>query len=328
LNNLDYGMLNFFNYQVGNAFLLNDKLGETALHTKLEKWLYKYSLLNRRFFKNSNKITNFKKLFNTTFSNSDVFNRNLWNTHYFSDNATFDIFSAFHALFFNQTYSPLTTYALKTKPFDFVNKDSKISSFGLFENSYFWVAKRLYFFNSLPAHAFLSNLAYSQNQGNSDLASQYSAKTSPNVTPLASHYFFKLTTKLTTVTFYQNTKYSNLFEFVFYTQIPSSLIGKKVSLAHGNRDAYLTNSTVDYFTFSDLQLASLIFNTEFSGGKSAFLQYLTSSNELSGEHSVRKNKFHTLRVKKNEIASPVFRELNLVSRNTSLIDLYLLFFKI
>jgi len=128
---------------------------------KWNRWLYKYSILHRRFLRNSHKITLTKKLFASGFYNNQFFNRNTWNTaHVKSIDNTFihNLSSIYYKNLFQststlnwQSQTLNSTHAFSTK--------KNITFFSFYENSYLWVAKRFYSFNTIPSNFINSTLS-------------------------------------------------------------------------------------------------------------------------------------------------------------------------
>jgi hypothetical protein len=131
-------------------------LRTSATIAKANRWLFKYWTINRKFYKNTRKFTIFKSLISST--PAPAFNRNLWNTQFFTN------FKNFSNLML--TTSLLNKNKLNFYDFNFNGKRSNDlftnnnllleTSFDLFEKSYFWLNKRFFFFNSLKNNNFIN----------------------------------------------------------------------------------------------------------------------------------------------------------------------------
>ena len=183
LNNLNYEKFNNLLFKNKESFFLNFDLVKELNSNKWNRWLYKYSLLHRKLLKNSHKNTITKKLISSGFYDNNFFNRNLWNSEYFSD--LFNNKDKF-AFFFLSFYKEINNYAFKEcfLDYDFKSNNSfsntnrvPLNNLKFFENSYFWFLKRFFFFNTLPAN--FINLTFSlknQNHNNQFFKFYYSQK--------------------------------------------------------------------------------------------------------------------------------------------------------
>ena len=126
---------------------------------KWNRWLYKYSILHRRFLKNSHKITLTKKLFASGFYDNKYFSRNAWNSaHLKGINKIF--LHNLSSLYYKNLFSHTSLFTLQTQNLNTVSplttKES-INLFSFYENSYLWVAKRFYYFNTISSNNFYSS---------------------------------------------------------------------------------------------------------------------------------------------------------------------------
>jgi len=137
--------LNFFNTEFKNLnnYLLNQvKIG------KIDRWLYKYSILHRKIIKTSHNLTLSKKIINLDFFSSNDFFKNIWNSENLNKlinnnkNGTNSLLSLFN----------LNGVTGKHR-IDHINNffSFKIDNenINFHENSYFWFLKRFYLYNSL-----------------------------------------------------------------------------------------------------------------------------------------------------------------------------------
>lgn len=156
-NNLSSYSFNFFELWNFSSFAKNQ-----INAAKWNRWLYKYSILHRRFLRNSHKITLTKKLFTSGFYDNKFFNKNTWNAaHTKGINVPFlnNLNSIYYKNLLN-TASPSTlkwqTQNLNPVQSHFMKKN--IALFSFYENSYLWVAKRFFCFNTIPSNFINSSI--------------------------------------------------------------------------------------------------------------------------------------------------------------------------
>lgn len=140
---------------------------------KWNRWLYKYSILHRKFLRNSHKITLTKKLFASGFYDNKFFNRNTWNAAHMKKidkNLLHNLGSIYYKNLFKssgtslwQSPSPNSIRPLLTK--------KSITLFSFYENSYLWVAKRFYCFNTIPSNLINSTFSLSLSADNTQTIS-------------------------------------------------------------------------------------------------------------------------------------------------------------
>jgi hypothetical protein len=170
-NNISHGKLNDFvqnnsEFNNFNLFIIN----QTKI-AKINRWLYRYSILHRKLLKNSHKITMIKKILNFNFYSKNDFNKNLWTSEHlsklFSKNSnTFNFFNAFNSLninFFTENNNSSSNELMYSKTNNFFSITNGIK---FYENSYFWFLKRFYIFNSLSNNSTYSNKTLSVSRTN------------------------------------------------------------------------------------------------------------------------------------------------------------------
>ena len=130
---------------------------------KAHRWLYKYFLLNRKLAKNSQKFTHLKAALGASALDISVLSRNLWDACYLTNQSNFSNFSQnFIQIFenFNEFSAPFS--GLISSPV--ASKKNSLTSLNYLEHSYFWLAKRSFFFSTANAQTFAlsTNLAQSR----------------------------------------------------------------------------------------------------------------------------------------------------------------------
>ncbi len=163
--------LDDFNYQKFSYFIFNfEELWSLNLFfknqlnaSKWNRWLYRYSILHRKILKFSHKITLSKRLINSGFYDSKIFNKNIWATEHLNKITANDSFSSFfynyYADVFKKENISNSNYAVSL-----LNNGSQKDTLNLlnfYENSYFWYLKRFYLFNSLSNNFIKSKIKFS-----------------------------------------------------------------------------------------------------------------------------------------------------------------------
>ena len=187
LNNYPYliknksGMffLDDFNYQKFSHYVFNyEELWSLNLYfknqlnsSKWNRWLYRYSILHRKSLKNSYKITLSKKLINSGFYDSKLFNKNIWASEHLSYLNSKNNFNSLFFNFYKNLFNLDENQSNSNYNFFILNNGSQKNSLNLFnfyENSYFWYLKRFYLLNNLSSNFIKSklNLNISKNLNN------------------------------------------------------------------------------------------------------------------------------------------------------------------
>lgn len=136
---------------------------------KINRWIYRYSVLGRKILKNAHKLTMSKKILNFNFFAENDFNKNLWISQHsakflLSNTQNFNLFQS-------SDYNNLTT--IKNKK---INSNSAILSekflipsknalnLKFYETSFHWFLKRNYFLNSTrSAHLKFQKINFKNN---------------------------------------------------------------------------------------------------------------------------------------------------------------------
>nr|YP_010049571.1 ccmf_ii [Halteria grandinella]QPL15976.1 ccmf_ii [Halteria grandinella] len=165
INNFNYQQLNNLILNFNELWVLNPSFKNQIISAKWNRWLYRYSILHRKILKNSHKLTLTKRLLNSGFYESKIFNKNIWATEHLNKISQSDYFSSI----FNSHYSNLFNKKIINN-FNYKalidNNDSQINSLNLlnfYENSYFWYLKRFYNFNTMSTNFIKSKLNLNNN---------------------------------------------------------------------------------------------------------------------------------------------------------------------
>jgi hypothetical protein len=273
--------LDDFNYQKLSNFLFNyEELWSLNLYLKNQlnsakwnRWLYRYSILHRKSLRTSHKLTLSKKLINSGFYDSKIFNKNIWASEHLSH---LNSKNTFNALFFNY-YKDLfnKNFSYDSSSYNFFllnNGDQKnsLSLFNFYENSYFWYLKRFYLFNTLPSNSIKSklNLNKSKNLINDKNSSKYSTILS---------YF--LNSSYINLSLYSHFSDNNVNFFNFYSNF-------NLNNLNNLKDLYLLNNESDLLTKDNLNLLYWLTSTSNKNNNLVFFNYLNLLNTDSKLPSV------------------------------------------
>lgn len=135
---------NLASYSIFNneLLLVFQNITKTSLiSSKWDRWLYKYSLINRKFIKNSHKNTLTKSMLSNNKFYSNFSEKNIWNSEYFSK-----INSQSNFFFYFINSNKKNTKDLFLKDTSYLLFD--IKNINNLEYSYFWFIKKFFNFNS------------------------------------------------------------------------------------------------------------------------------------------------------------------------------------
>lgn len=154
LDNFNYEKFSYFIFNFEELWSLNFFFKNQLNSSKWNRWLYRYSILHRKLLKFSHKITLSKRLINSGFYDSKIFNKNIWANEHLNTITSNNTFSSF---FFNyySTMSNLKIYNSSSYTLNSINNESSKNTLNLlnfYENSYFWYLKRFYLFNTLSTN--------------------------------------------------------------------------------------------------------------------------------------------------------------------------------
>lgn len=226
LSTFNFNKLNNFNILNNSYFILNNSILEQFTNAKWNRWLYKYSILHRKTFKTSHKLTLSKKLLNNVITNKTSF---LWaETFNFKfNNLNIQNMQINDVLLNSQNNNPLT--------------NANLNLLNNYESSYFWFLKRFYFFNFLNANRISTNLFFLNSNSNVIVKNNEF-----NKYKLMSSYLLKVPTLfINQITYINNGKYKNFSLF-------NNNNKNNFFFNFNNKDIYLFNN--DTFLFNKTNL--------------------------------------------------------------------------
>ncbi len=235
LNDFNYEKFSFYIMNFEELWTLNSFFKNQLISAKWNRWLYRYSILHRKILKNSHKLTLIKKLINSGFYDSKIFNNNIWAAVHLNKlqnieafNSTFNVFyeNLFNKNFSNFSYSQINMNN------NYSQKNS-LNLLNFFENSYFWYIKRYYNFNTIS-----TNFIKSKPQINTDLIT------------VQNESFLKLNDELKKYSFFinylLNSSYINLNQFSHFNSINFSSFENYIIYNNNCKDLK------DFYTFNNV----------------------------------------------------------------------------
>ena len=141
-NNINVNVTSVPEYQT-----LVDLHSKYLQNIKIDRWLYRYSLLHRRSLHKAHDITLTKKLTSLGFFSGNLTSNNLWASNFvrFTPNLESTL-----TTLYTQTYGNIFTSVNQLK--------TPLSDLEFFESSYFWVLKRFYNLNTLSRNVVSSSV--------------------------------------------------------------------------------------------------------------------------------------------------------------------------
>jgi len=169
--------LKFLSTEVTELNLLNTTAANQLSVIKQQRWLYKYSLLHREILKNSHKTTQAKRLISSGFYDSSLTSQNLWASSFFKREtaSTYDtlIKSALKENYGSNLIPTHSGNALTNLTTSFTNQRT-LTNLSSLENSYFWLLKRFFLFNTSPANTPFTKRSLTVNSKASENATGFS----------------------------------------------------------------------------------------------------------------------------------------------------------
>lgn len=264
--------------QLTNLFKKNKNLNllDSLVHNQINsakwnRWLYKYSILHRKVFKNSHKLTLSKKLLNSGFYNSNLSKKNLWNSEFFSKSTNFNLLHfATSLLQPGVEVSPLfQTFSDSKAIYNF--QHSQLSNLSVHETSFFWFLKRFYFFSNLGNNRIFSTTAVKK------------ATCSYEIQNLSVHFNFQ---SFLLKSFGSNLKVLDLNSFYL------NLTNTPQKLTILNKSAYLLFSDLDLFNRDNLEILNWVATPySFVQNTKTFVPFFLANN-FSNPNGFRISKFY------------------------------------
>ena len=273
--------LNDFNYQKFSYFIFNfEELWSLNLFfknqlnaSKWNRWLYRYSILHRKILKFSHKLTLSKRLINSGFYDSKIFNKNIWANeclNKITNDGTFSsFFSNYYSDIFKNEFSIDSNYSI-----NLLNNSSQKDTLNLlnfYENSYFWYLKRFYLFNSLS-----NNFIKSKTKINNFKFNEINFTKDSNFTKYSMFLSYLL-----------NSNFANLNN---YSHFSNSYFSINDSFKHSNnyytsfKDLYLLSNDNDILNKDNLNLFYWISSNISKQNNLNFFNYLNTLTTLNNKN--------------------------------------------
>lgn len=268
LNDFNYQKLSYFIFNFEELWTLSNYLKNQINSAKWNRWLYRYSILHRKILKNSHKITLAKKLINSGFYDSKLFDKNIWASEHLSKLTNSENFNSFFNLYYNNIFNIENQNHMGYK-INILNQKSQLNSLNLlnfYENSYFWYLKRFYFFNTLS-----NNFIKSKIVKNSINLSNVNSK---------DNSFTKYSIFLN---YLLNSSYINLNNFSHssnnFIDISQFFLTQTRSISFYNaKDIYLLNNDNDLLTKDNLNILYWLTSNSNKENNLIFFNYLNLLN--------------------------------------------------
>ena len=215
LDNLNYQKFSYFIFNFQELWSLNFFVKNQTTSAKWNRWLYRYSILHRKILKFSHKITLSKRLINSGFYDSKIFEKNIWANEHLNKINTNNSFSSFFSnLYPNLFYkNNLTNLNYKATSINNGSQKESLMLLNFYENSYFWYLKRFYLFNTLPNNFIKSKLKKNNETSLLDPISDKNYSLNRHLTFLS----YLMNTSYVNLGTYShfNNNYNNVLEFYF-----------------------------------------------------------------------------------------------------------------
>ena len=283
LDDFNYQKLSHYIFNYKELWSLNLYLKNQLNSAKWNRWLYRYSILHRKSLRTSHKITLSKKLINSGFYDSKIFNKNIWaseHLNYLNQKNNFNsLFFNYYKDLFAETGTNYVTY-YNSYVTNNGNQKNSLSLFNFYENSYFWYLKRFYLFNTLPSNFIKSKLTLN----NLNSSSKFLLKNDSSL-----RYF-------TLLSYFLKSSHTNLasYSHFFDTNVANFDLYSSSNLINlGNyKDLYLLNNENDILNRDNLNLLYWITSNSSKNNNLIFFNYLNSLGKTD-------NVFPTLFYKSN-----------------------------
>ena len=273
LNDFNYQSFSYFIFNFPELWVLNDFFKNQLNSAKWNRWLYRYSILHRKILKNSHKITLSKKLLNSGFYDSKIFDKNIWAAAHLNKINNSEIFSSIFRTYYNSLFDGNFVSNLNYK-ITINNNISQKNSFNFlsfYENSYFWYLKRFYLFNTLSTNNIKSNLSYSSilsKNNETFFKDEGSKKYSISLNYLLNSTYMNLN------------NFSHFNKYSFYNDLYQYQIFKNVSnlsAFYNLKDIYLLNNENNLLFKDNLKFFYWITSTSGYNNNFFFYNYLTNN---------------------------------------------------
>ncbi len=268
LDDFNYQQLNNLIFNFNELWPLNTAIKNQLTSAKWNRWLYRYSILHRKILKNSHKITLSKKLINSGFYESKIFNKNIWANEHLNKITSPESFSSIFNLYYSNLFQKGSLNYNNYK-FYINNNNSQLETLNLlnfYENSYFWYLKRFYNFNT----TFNNNIK---------------SKMSLNLYLNKTNYISSNSNYDNFISYLLNSSYLNLNNLSHSNNINSVLNNLFISSNFNNsneiyniKDFYLIFSENDFLTKDNLNILYWITTSQLNKNSINFYNILSFSN--------------------------------------------------
>ena len=243
---------------------------------KIDRWLYRYFLINQKIIKNSHKISLQKKLIDFSFFSSNDFFKNLWNSSYLSnylnlDNNYLNFFIKYN--YFNINLNLNNFYLFNNFSNEIFSKNKFINNLfflNVYENSYFWTIKRFFNFVSLNSNKYslFFNKFKIKDKNNSQISLNFYLDNLNFMNKNLNFYFpYNIFNKNKNINFLEK-KYYNFFNYDFF---------------------FIYNETF-FFNKNSSYIINKIINNSLTSNKSFFyFSFFSKNNYLSNNKFLNKN---------------------------------------
>jgi hypothetical protein len=272
LDNFNYEKFSYFIFNFNELWSLNFFFKNQLNSSKWNRWLYRYSILHRKLLKFSHKITLSKKLINSGFYDSKIFDKNIWANEYLNKINSNSSFSSF---FFNyySTVTPLNNIFNSSYNLHLLNNESSKNTLNIlnfYENSYFWYLKRFYLFNSLSTNFIKSKINFNQKTNNYVFLNEQQNSIFIKYSTLLSHLLHSNFSNLSLYS-HSNNYYFNLLNYQNNSIFNNSFF----------KDIYLLSNDNDLLTKDNLNLFYWITLNVSKQNNLLFFNYFNNKNVSS-----------------------------------------------
>jgi hypothetical protein len=250
-----------FNFLISNqpSFLNLSSFVKTQTQaTKWDRWLYRYSILHRKLIKNSHKITMTKKLLNSGFYDTNLFNKNIWAAENLMKSQNFQNLNAY----FEQYYPSLTPSSTNwnLNPIQIQNNLNSLDFLNFYEYSYFWFLKRFYTYNSVTSNT----IKYQVNFKSAELSHLLTQTNFVKYSAYCNFFVSDSAINNSTVTHFDENNFSNL-------KTKPSKFGKNSNKV---KDVFLNFEGPSFLSSDNLQILYWITSQSTKNNKTGMLSYL------------------------------------------------------
>lgn len=276
LDDLNYQKFSNFIFNYQELWTLNLFLKNQLNSSKWNRWLYRYSILHRKSIKAAHKITLSKRLINSGFYDSKLFDKNVWASEHLS---YLNSKNSFNSLFFN-SYKDLFDIKsdnlshFSTSFFNNGDQKNSLSLFSFYENSYFWYLKRFYLFNNLSTNFIKSKLNINKKQKLND-NNVFKFNNSKYQT-LLSYFLNSSYTNLSNYSHFYDNNILNLNFYYNFNYFKSNSI----------KDLYLLNNENDILVKDNLNLLYWITSNSSKNNNLTFFNYLNYFKKINSDNSI------------------------------------------